>query len=76
MDNVKDSYSLYLGIRCKNGFMNENERSGKAEELIACIYNELIGQWPYKADYAVFIREVKVMLKAYNEQFSQMMEDW
>lgn len=75
MDNVKDSYSLYLEIRCKNGQMYENEKSKKAEELIVCIYNELMGQWPYKADYATFIREVKIMLNVYNEQFLLMAED-
>ena len=74
MDNVKDSYSLYLEIRYKNGFTNEYEKIKRAEELIACIYNELIGQWPYKADHAAFIREVKIMLNTYNKRFPQMME--
>ncbi len=74
MDNVKDSYSLYLEIRCKNVFMNEKDKNRKAEELIACIYNELFGQWPYKVDHAAFIREVKVMLHTYDEGSQQMME--
>lgn len=75
MSNVKNSYSLYLEIRRKSGLMDKNVKCAKAEELIDCIYNELVGQWPYKAEYAAFIREVKTMLAKYSEQPSQIMED-